>query len=414
MVRMNQAAVLTTRARVHSVAPYVLFAVLALLAAVRWQQVVVHVVDTWHGTAQDRREDVVAYYAAGTLVADGLADKLYQPEAVAHVEEQILGRPAGRYGGLVYLNPPFVAGAFQPLTRLPYNQAQAVWFVLNVMALFAAICALVPELRRMPRMWAGVFLLAALASVPVSWSLLYGQCSSLILLSWALFYRMTKSRRDIPAGLMLAGALIKPNLAIAPLTCLLATGRWRVLFAFGVGLGLLLAASISVVGAHVTFVGYPEFLVGSLRWQREYGVDRVHMYGWSAFFGAVLHLSRAATLSLAIVASAATLLAAIFVSRRHEGARPLLALALASILISPHMHAQDLQILLLPVLVASRRDLMTVGVPVLLFLLLPVNVITVAVGTPLLASGLAFVAATPGVSEVLAPSVAAVRSRAVG
>jgi hypothetical protein len=54
-----------------------------------------------------------------------------------------------------------------------------------------------------------------------------------------------------------------------------------------------------------------------------------------------------------------------------------------------------LQILLLPVLAASRRDLVTIGVPVLLFLLAPVNVITVAVGTPLLAAGLALVVATP-------------------
>jgi hypothetical protein len=51
--------------------------------------------------------------------------------------------------------------------------------------------------------------------------------------------------------------------------------------------------------------------------------------------------------------------------------------------------------LLLPVLVASRRDLTTIGVPVLLFLLLPVNVVTVAVATPLLAVGLALVVATP-------------------
>jgi len=413
---MSHLTVPTPWARAQWAAPYVLVAVLALLAAVRWSQAIDHVADTWHGHAQDRREDVVAYYAAGSLVANGLADKLYQPEAVAHVEQEILGRPAGRYGGLVFLNPPFVAGAFRALTLLPYNQAQAAWFLLNAIALFAAIAALLPELRRLPRIWASAFVLAAIASFPVFWSFLYGQSSSFILLAWALFYRLTKDRHDLPAGLMLAGTLIKPHLAIAPLTCLLATGRWRVLLAFGAGAALLVTASIALVGPHVTFVGYPEFLLGSLRWQREYGVDRAHMYGWTAFFGAVLHLSSAAALSLAIIASAVTLLAAVWVSRlyRHEGARPLLALAIASILISPHMHAQDLQILLLPVLVASRRDLMTVGVPVLLFLLAPVNVLTVAVATPLLAAALALVVATPAkVGEALAPRVPVAPSRAL-
>lgn len=401
---VNRVATLSPQARIQSAAPYLLLIVLALLAVVRWEHAVKHVVDTWHNHTEDRREDVVAYYAAGRLVADGLADKLYQPEAVAAVEQEVLGRPAGRYGGLVFLNPPFVAGAFQVLTHLPYNEAQAAWFALNAIALFAAIAALLPELRRLPRIWAATLLLAALASFPVFWSFLYGQMSSFILLSWALFYRLTKDRHDLPAGLALVGTLLKPHLALAPITCLVATGRWRMLLAFAGGTALLVAASVALGGPHVTFVGYPEFLLGSLRWQHQYGVDRMHMYGWTAFFGAVLHLSRAAALSLAIVASAATLLAAVCVSRRHEGARPLLALAIASILISPHMHAQDLQILLLPVLVASRRDLMTVGIPVLLFLLAPVNVITVAVATPLLASGLALVVATPSLTEDPAPS----------
>ena len=397
-------------------APYVLVAVLALLAAVRWNQAIDHAADTWHGNAQGRREDVVAYYAAGKMVADGLADKLYQPEAVAQVEREVLGRTAGRHGGLAFMNPPFVAALFQPLTRLPYNQAQAAWFALNAIALFAAIGALLPELRRLPRIWASVFVLAALASFPVFWSFLYGQISSFILLSWALFYRLTKDRHDLPAGLSLAATLIKPHLALAPIACLIATGRWRALLAFGAAAALLVAASVALVGPSVTFVDYPSFLLGSLRWQREYGVDRPHMYGWASFFPGVLHLSHGAALALAGIASAATLLAAVWVSRlyRHDGARPLLALVIASILISPHMHAQDLQLLLLPVLVASRRDLVTVGVPVLLFLLIPVNVVTVAVATPLLGAALALVVATPvRVGEALAPRTRAIPSRAL-
>jgi hypothetical protein len=320
--------------RVQSVAPCVLLTVLAVLAGLRWEQAIEHVVDTWHGQALDRREDVVAYYAAARLVAEGLAGDIYDPDTVSLVEREVLGQPAGRYGGLAYLNPPFVAGAFQPLVHVPYYHAQALWFALNAAALLAAIALLLPELRRLPRLWAAVFVFAALASFPVFWSFIYGQISSFILLSWALFYRLMKGRRELPAGLVLAGTLIKPHLAVAPLSCLLAARRWRVLAAFAAGAGLLAAASVALVGAHTTFVGYPRFLVGSLQWQTEYGVDRLHMYGWPAFFGALLHLSPPAALSLAIVASGATLLAAIRVAQRNEGSRPLLALAIASILIS--------------------------------------------------------------------------------
>jgi hypothetical protein len=72
-----------------------------------------------------------------------------------------------------------------------------------------------------------------------------------------------------------------------------------------------------------------------------------------------------------------------------------LALATATILTSPHIHIQDLQILLLPatLLVAYRRDFFAIAVPSLLFFLIPVAVIGVNLATPALAAALVIVAA---------------------
>jgi hypothetical protein len=300
-----------------------------------------------------------------------------------------------------------MAGMFQYLTQLPYNEAQAVWFGMNVIAFAASIALVWPDIRRWPRLWRSVFVLGALAAFPVSWSLVYGQCSSLVLFAWALFYRLTKSRHDLPAGLSLAAALIKPNLALVPLASLVATRRWRPLAAMlGAG-ALLMAGSVMLAGAHVTFAEYPSFLIGSLRWQDEYGIDREHMYGWLGFFGSVLPLARNAALPLALAASLATLAATLWVSRRdHDSARPLLALAIASILVSPHLHAQDLQLLLVPLLVASRRDLTVLGLPLLLVLLMPSNIVAVAIAPPILAAALAYVAVSRGDEPALAPRLA--------
>jgi hypothetical protein len=389
---MHTALNATSQIRFKTAVPYVLLVLLALLAAWRWHGALDHVYDTWHGQQIDRREDVVAYYAAGQLVADGFADRIYQPETIAAVEETILGRPAGRAGGLVYLNPPYMAGMFQYLTELPYNQAQAAWFALNAFAFAASLALLWPDVRRLPRIWRAVAVVAALAAFPVSWSLVYGQCSSLVLLAWALFYRLTKSRHDLPAGLSLAGALIKPNLALVPLVSLVATRRWGALATLLVAAMALIGSSIALVGAHVTFVEYPVFLIGSLHWHDEYGIDRDHMYGWLGFFGSVLRLERIVATPLAGVASLVTVAAALLVSQRdQESARPLLALAIASILISPHLHAQDLQLLLVPMLVASRRDLSVLGLPVLLVLLMPSNIVAVTIAPPVLAAVLAYV-----------------------
>lgn len=368
---------------------------LTLLAAWRWHGALDHVWDTWHGQVADRREDVVAYYAAGSLVASGRADAIYQPDTITNIEEGVLERPAGRAGGLVYLNPPYVAGMFQFLTHLPYYKAQAVWFALNVFAFAASLALLWPDIRRLPRLWRAVAVAAAFAAFPVSWSLVYGQCSSFVLLAWALFHRLTHDRRELPARLSIAGALIKPNLAAVPACSLLATRRWGALAALAAATLACLVASTALVGAHVTFVEYPAFLVGSLRWHGEYGMDRDYTYGWFSFFGSALPLTGRVALPLAITASLATLAAALFVSRRdRDGARPLLAVAIASILVSPHLHAQDLQLLLVPLLAASRRDLAVLGFPLLLVLLMPSHIILITITTPLLVGVLAYVVAT--------------------
>ncbi|MGB2695284.1 MAG: glycosyltransferase family 87 protein [Dehalococcoidia bacterium] len=384
--------------RTRSIALHVLTALLALLAIGLWCYLIAHVVDTWDGDTADRREDVVAYYAAGRLVSEGRAVDLYDPDVLAETEHFVLGRPAGWHNGLAYLNPPFVAALFQPLTHLPYGAAQALWFALGALAVAISLVLLWPELRRLPRRWAAVFVLASFASFPVFWSLLYGQISSLVLLSWVLCYRWLKDGRELPAGLALALVLIKPQLAVVPVLYLVTTGRWRALAGFALGAIVLVGISVALVGPQTALVSYPMFLVESLRWSDEYGVDRTHMFGWSSFFGwALPGASTTGLLYLTGVASALTLFAAMFVWRRHQrlgiGAMTVFSLAAATILVSPHLHAQDLQILLVPaaLLIAHRRDAFALAVPALLFLLMPLALASVNLVTPALAVALGII-----------------------
>lgn len=398
--RQSACLELRTAARLGRLAaPYVLAAALALLTVGLWAYLIAQVADAANGDTADRREDVVAYYAAGRLLQVGRGAALYDPDEVAETERSILGRPAGHHDGLAYMNPPFVAGLFRLLAELPYNWAQAVWFTLSVLGLFASLALLWPELRTLPRRWAAVFVLAALASFPVVWSLLYGQVSSFILLFWVLFYRGLKSGREMPAGVALAGVLIKPQLALVPAVYLVATRRWGALAVFAAAAAALVGASALLAGPEATFVAYPRFLLESFGWQQEYGVDRAHMFGWSSFLPLLLPgASRAHVLLAAGTASAVTLGLALIVWRRggeaHDTSQPMLALAAATILTSPHIHAQDLGILILPaaLLVAHRRDVLAAAVLGALFLLVPMVVISVNLATPMLALALAFVA----------------------
>jgi hypothetical protein len=340
-------------ARLHDAAPHLMNVALAVVAAGFWARLIAHVIDYWDGISIDRREDFVAFYAAASQVRDGLASTIYQPDVIARVEEAALGRSAGRVDGLAFMNPPFVAGIMQPLTLLPYGVAQAVWFAASALAVAVSIALLWPDLRKLRRRWALAFALAAIASYPVYMSMLYGQLSPLVLLAWVLSYRLGAKGHPVAAGLALSLSLVKPQLAVVPVLYLLVTGRWRVLAGFAGGALGWAALSAALAGPRMAFVGYPAFLLHSLRWSDEFGVNRIDMFGWHAFFmrelpgsGAMLDLLPAAALSLI------TLAAAVFVARRRRSVdelwAPALAIAAATILVSPHIHTHDLLILMLP------------------------------------------------------------------
>jgi hypothetical protein len=374
--------------------------VLGVQVAVSWSYLIAHVVDYSDGASDELREDFVAFYAAGTMVGVGIGGAIYQPQAVAFVEQAILGRPAGRETGLAFMNPPFVAGLIEPLTELSYGKAQAVWFGISVLAVAISLAALQPELRKMGGGRAAIFALAALASFPVYASLLYGQLSPLVLLSWVIFYRLSVSGRYGRAGIALAASLIKPQLAFVPLLYLVTTRRWRALGGFVVGAAVLAGVSVLLAGGKTTFVEYPAMLARSIGWRQEFGMNRPNMFGWNAFLTRVLPPDdQMVILLLTLLTSAVTLFLAILVWRRQpdldDGSRPALALAAATILASPHMHQHDLEILLLPaaLLAAYRRDSAGLAVPAVLLFVLPLATIGPNLAPPLLAAVLLVVVA---------------------
>jgi hypothetical protein len=374
--------------------------VVALLAQVSWTwaHLAWHVVNYSDGASSELREDFVAFYAAGAMASAGAAHLIYQPSAVSLVEEAILGRPAGRETGLAFMNPPFVAGLMEPLSELSYGKAQAVWFGISALAVAIALVLLRPELRLMGRQRAVLFGLAALGSFPVYASLLYGQLSPFVLLSWVGFYRLSTDGQQGQAGILLAASLIKPQLALGPVLYLITTRRWRTLAGFGAGAAALGAVSVVLAGAETTFVEYPSMLLRSIGWRQEFGTNRLNMFGWNSFLTRVSAPDdQALVLALNVILSAVTLLLATSVWRKHDrlddGSRPMLALAAATILISPHIHKHDLQILLIPaaLLAAYRRDAAGLAVPALLLFLLPLATIGPNLAPPLLACVLAVV-----------------------
>jgi hypothetical protein len=382
--------------RARALAPILIGLPLFVLGGMLWARLIAHVIDYWDSASLDRREDFVAFYAAASLVRDGLGWAIYRPDVVSHAEELLLGRSAGRVGGLAFMNPPFVAGVMQPLTLLPYGVAQAIWFAASALCVAISLLLLWPDLRALRRRWLCVFGLAVAASFPVFMSLLYGQLSPVVLLAWVASYRLGARGHGMRSGLALAGALVKPQLAVVPAIYLIVTGRWRALGGFALGAASLALASIALVGPHLTFVGYPSFLLESMHWRQDYGVNRIDMFGWHGFFvREVPGIGANTTLLVATLLSGATLVAAAIVWRTSRNAdrawAAVLAIAAATVLTSPHIHTHDLLILVMPaaLIVAARRDAISISVAGLLLFAVPMGMIRINVGTPLLAAVLA-------------------------
>ncbi|MGE5264043.1 MAG: glycosyltransferase family 87 protein [Acidobacteriota bacterium] len=133
---------------------------------------------------------------------------------------------------VAFAYPLYVAFLMLPLVALPYAQAQALWMAALVLAVVGGALVL-SRLSRVPMTPALVLLitLGALFYYPSARAILLGQFAiisflCLVLAAWAI-----QERQDLAAGVLLALATVKPQLASLLVPFVLAWGfrqrRWR-------------------------------------------------------------------------------------------------------------------------------------------------------------------------------------------
>lgn len=143
---------------------------------------------------------------------------------------------------LPYLDMPLVAWVVWPLTWLPHFWQWVAW---DGISLSAAVAASLLAVERNRRLW----LLALLASIPLTMLLLVGQMTGLVVLAVAGAFWLLRRQNYVLAGVLLAVAIqLKPTtLALVPFA-LLVTRQWRVL-------GGLLIGSLAALAAYMATVG---------------------------------------------------------------------------------------------------------------------------------------------------------------
>ncbi|MEI9980980.1 MAG: glycosyltransferase family 87 protein [Edaphobacter sp.] len=300
--------------------------------------------------ARAGQTDFRTFYTAGHMLRTG-AD-LYNYDAELSQQSALVS--PNRYA-LPFLSPPYTALLFVPLSLSKYWPAYLLFAALNL-----ALCALAakvmhPHLLSLNARWPPLAPLLFLSFMPLAVALTMGQLSIILLLLYCSCYAALKNSNPFLAGILLALALIKFQIA-APIALLFLLWRqWRFLAGFLTGAATLTLISILITGprAFATYLHSLVFMskassnpVGEAR----YGMFPTQMPN---LYGLFHTLSGGATWSLAL-----TILCSLLVLFWAARQKPSLPLALlAGVLVSYHLYLYDLTLLLLPITLVFNQSI---------------------------------------------------------
>jgi len=312
--------------------------------------------------------DLLPSYVAGTFVREGRARAMYDLDAV-HAEEARIVQSAnlqieGRGGP--WLNPPFFAWLFAPLSALPYRPAAAVFLTCNLLLLAGTVRLLC---RQLPVSgWRVALVPLLICTAMPFWQALCHQQNTFISL-FLISLTMTFWLEDKPfaAGCVAGLLFFKPQLAVAVAAVLVATTGRRALMGLLVTAASLLAITIltlpGTLGDYLTKLGP---ILHTLQFDPRYNWGRQNTFQsfWRLLCdGHVGGATQGVPLLLAWLSSGAVaaLLAAATWKHIREPApsgrsrRRLIAVAVASMpLMMPYYLDYDLLLLAVPAVLFAR------------------------------------------------------------
>ena len=288
--------------------------------------------------------DLRAYYSAGALMRSGGIARLYDDTAETETQ-QALFHDGSRT--LHFLYPPVAALPYVALSLLPYRLAFVVAALVSLGCMFGSAWLL----TRAHSEWTlapGPLSLLCLAFFPSVIALMQGQISFVLLLVVTGCYCLDRRGQPLLAGLCLAMALVKLQVALPIALLYLLWKRTRVVAGFALGGAALLLASLLLVGTDgLRAYAHRLHSVGSTTLLDQHAAHL--QYGMQ--IAAEPNLHGLATLLAGNGAGSAllTLVLSLTLLLWAARQRPSMTIAVpAALLLSYHLQPYDLVLLLLP------------------------------------------------------------------
>jgi hypothetical protein len=220
--------------------------VLAALAVFYLIQIVLDLV--WHNICGHLGVDYCAFWSSGQIANAYGYGRVYDLELLGRVElgnfPSFGDRPTFAVSPFAYL--PVFLPPFQLLAILPPALGFWVWTLVNTAA-FALYLRFF--YRNTVKLALPTRVLAMLSlSLPVYWNLLDGQVNVWLMICVGEFMRLATAEEPLKAGLWLGGLLLKPQSLLLLGPALLFRGTRRIIAGLGISCGVLVAASLAMLG----------------------------------------------------------------------------------------------------------------------------------------------------------------------
>ena len=291
------------------------------------------------------RVDFRTFYTAAHMVHSG---RLYDYQAELSAQNALVS--PNRYA-LPFMCPPYVALLFAPLSLVSYKAAYWIFFVLNLCFCAASVLVMRPYCPALRERWKPLVPLLFLSFAPLGRALVFGQVSLALLLLYCVCYAAIQNGRPFLAGIFLALALLKFQIALPVVLLFLIWRQWRFVAGFASGAAALALISIRIIGASglSACLHSLAFMIGQTSSETKFAMFSAQMPNLYGF----CHTLSAGTRGyvLTILCSLATLAWAAV-------RKPSLPVALlAGMLVSYHLYMYDLALLLLPISLVFDREI---------------------------------------------------------
>jgi len=186
--------------------------------------------------------DYPAFYVAGSIVNEGLSDRLYDFELQASMQADLVPN-----GFLPFAYPPFVAAAYAPLAFMPYRASYALFTIISFSALALAIWLLRP-ITPLAREYPWIALAGAALFYPMLRAIIGGQNTAISLMIVVGTWRLLRADRDVAAGIVLSLLAFKPQFLLPILGVVWLARRHRAVYATLAGMGVLFFIGVALTG----------------------------------------------------------------------------------------------------------------------------------------------------------------------